>query len=223
MLQGVIFDMDGLLLDSERIWDTLWPECCKRMGLPLPSQEFYAGGRGMSGKVYEEYVRGYFPQADTARLVALFMELGEERFKQPVPVKKGARELLSYLRERNIPCAVASSSTHKLIEGNLKNAGLTDYFRAQVSGQDVTRTKPDPAIFLLAAEQLGVDIRHCLVLEDSLSGVRAGYAAGAVTVMVPDLVPPTEEIAKLYTCCCKDLLEVRDLLVQGKLTREENE
>lgn len=221
MLQGVIFDMDGLLFDTERIWDTLWPECCRRMELPLPSEEFYAGGRGMSGKVYEEYVRGYFPQADAAQIVALFMELGEERFKQPVPVKKGARELLSYLRQQHIPCAVASSSPHKLIEGNLKNTGLTDYFCVQVSGQDVTRTKPDPAIFLLTAERLGVDIRHCLVLEDSLNGVRAGYAAGAVTVMVPDLIPPNEEIAKLYTRCCKDLLEVRDLLAQGKLSPEE--
>ena len=116
---------------------------------------------------------------------------------------------------------MASSSPHKLIEGNLKNTGLTDYFCVQVSGQDVTRTKPDPAIFLLTAERLGVDIRHCLVLEDSLNGVRAGYAAGAVTVMVPDLIPPNEEIAKLYTRCCKDLLEVRDLLAQGELSPEE--
>lgn len=217
MLQGVIFDMDGLLLDTERIWDTLWPECCRRMGLPLPPEEFYTGGRGMSGAVYAEYVQGYFPQADAAQLVALFMQLGEERFKQPVPVKKGARELLAYLAEQGIPCAVASSSPHTLIEGNLKNAGLTDRFQVVVSGQDVTRTKPDPAIFLLTAERLGVDIRHCLVLEDSINGVRAGHAAGAVTVMVPDLIPPNDEVAKLYACCCRDLLEVRDRIAQGAL------
>lgn len=217
MLQGVIFDMDGLLFDTERIWDTLWPECCRRLGLPLPPAEFYTGGRGMSGKVYEDYVHGYFPQADAAQVVALFMELGEERFKQPVPVKKGARELLDYLAAQRIPCAVASSSPHTLIEGNLKNAGLTDCFQVVVSGQDVTRTKPDPAIFLLTAERLGVDIRHCLVLEDSLNGVRAGYAAGAVTVMVPDLIPPNDEVAQLYACCCEDLLEVRDRIAQGRL------
>lgn len=217
MLQGVIFDMDGLLFDSERIWDTLWPVCCQRMNLPLPPKEFYTGGRGMSGKVYADYVQGYFPQVDAEQLVALFMRLGEERFAQPVPVKPGARELLDYLGEQGIPCGVASSSSHKLIEGNLKNAGMTDCFQAVVSGQDVARTKPDPAIFLLTAEQLGVDIRHCLVLEDSLNGVRAGYAAGAVTIMVPDMIPPNDEVAKLYTCCCKDLFEVKDLLKQGKL------
>lgn len=218
MLQGVIFDMDGLLFDTERIWDTLWPECCRRLGLPLPPEEFYTGGRGMSGKVYADYVQRYFPQADAEEIVALFMQLGEERFARPVPVKKGARELLAYLREQRIPCAVASSSPHKLIEGNLKNAGMTGCFQAVVSGQDVTLTKPDPAIFLLTAERLGADIRHCLVLEDSLNGVRAGHAAGAVTVMVPDLIPPNDEVAKLFACCCKDLLEVRDLIARGRLS-----
>lgn len=217
MLQGVIFDMDGLLFDSERIWDTLWPECCRQMHLPLPPEEFYAGGRGMSGKVYADYVQGYFPQADAAQVVALFMRLGEERFAKPVPLKPGARELLEFLQARNIPCGVASSSSRKLIEGNLKNADMTDFFRVVVSGQDVTHTKPDPAIFLLTAERLGVDIRRCLVLEDSPNGIRAGHAAGAVTIMIPDMIPPNDDIAKLYTCCCKDLFEVRDLLEQGKL------
>ena len=79
------------------------------------------------------------------------------------------------------------------------------------------RSKPAPDTFLLAAEKLHTDPKDCLVLEDSFNGVRAGRAAGCVTVMVPDLMQPTDEIRALYTCCCKDLLEVRDLLLAGKL------
>ena len=100
-------------------------------------------------------------------------------------------------------------------------AGVDGFFEAAVCGDEVAHAKPAPDIFLAAAKALGVPAEECLVLEDSLNGVRAGYAAGAVTVMVPDLIPPNEEIAKLYTRCCKDLLEVRDLLAQGKLSPEE--
>lgn len=217
MLQGVIFDMDGLLVDSEPIWDSIWPKCFRQMNLPLPPDSFYTGGRGMSGEIYARYVQSFYPQADASQLVATFMKLGEERFAQGVPLKPGARELLEYLQTQKMPCAVASSSSRRIIEGNLRSNGLSAYFSVVVSGQEVAFTKPDPAIFLLAAERLGVDIRRCLVLEDSLNGVRAGHAAGAVTVMVPDLVPSNGEIAQLYTCCCHDLFEVKTLLEQGKL------
>ena len=217
MLQGVIFDMDGVLVDTEPIWDSIWPECCRQMGLPLPPDSFYTGGRGMSGEVYANYVHSFFPQVDARELVDTLMQMGKERFAQGVPLKPGVRELLDYLRAQKLPCAIASSSSHSIIEGNLRCTGLADYFDVIVSGQDVTLTKPNPAIFLLAAERLGVDIRHCLILEDSLNGVRAGHAAGAVTVMVPDMIPPNDEIAQLYTCCCTNLLEVKAMLEHGKL------
>lgn len=217
VLQGVIFDMDGVLVDTEPIWDSIWPACFEQMGLPLPPESFYTGGRGMSGETYANYVQGFYPQVDAKELVALFMKLGEERFALGVPVKPGARELLDYLKGQGVPCAVASSSLRSIIECNLRSTGLAGYFDVIVSGQDVTFTKPDPTIFLLAAERLGVDIRRCLVLEDSLNGVRAGHAAGAVTVMVPDLIPPNDEIAQIYDGCCTDLLEVKSLLEQGRL------
>lgn len=86
-----------------------------------------------------------------------------------------------------------------------------------VSGLEVARSKPAPDIFLEAARRLGIEPARCLVLEDSYNGVRAGVAAGMTTVMVPDMLPPTEEMAGLYTACCKDLREVRDLLAEGKL------
>ena len=109
--------------------------------------------------------------------------------------------------------------------GNLNNWGLTHYFKALVSGQQVKRSKPDPEIFLLAAEKLGTDPAHTLVLEDSYNGVRAGAAGGFVTVMVPDLLPADDEMRGLYTMECTSLNEVLDKLktgrtvIQGKLRK----
>lgn len=216
MLQGAIFDMDGLLFDSERVWDSLWPVCFQKMGLPLPPDSFYTEGRGMAGKIYAEHVRKYYPDADVPALIRLLLRLGDQRFAQGVPMKKGALELLAYLRAQNIPCVVASSSPRSMIENNLRYAGIASYFYALVSGQDVSRSKPDPEIFLLAASKLQVEISRCVVLEDSPNGVRAGHAAGAITIMVPDLIAPDPQIQKLYTFCCLDLSEVKTLLEQTK-------
>ena len=104
-----------------------------------------------------------------------------------------------------------------MIEQNLQTTGTARYFHDVVCGADVKNSKPAPDIFLEAARRLGLDIHACLVLEDSYNGVRAGHAAGAVTVMVPDLAQPNGEIRSLYTRCCRDLLEVRDLLQAGAL------
>ena len=134
-----------------------------------------------------------------------------------MPCKPGLKELLALLESRGMPRIVASSSPRSMIEQNLQTTGTARYFHDVVCGADVKRSKPAPDIFLEAARRLELDIHDCLVLEDSFNGVRAGHAAGAVTVMVPDLAQPDEEIRQLYTCCCHDLLEVRDLLQQGKL------
>ena len=126
-------------------------------------------------------------------------------------------ELLAWLDANHIPMAVASSSRVHVIEGNLNNWGLTHYFKALVSGQQVKHSKPDPEIFLLAAEKLGTDPAHTLVLEDSYNGVRAGAAGGFVTVMVPDLLPADDEMRGLYTMECTSLNEVLAKLKTGEL------
>ena len=100
---------------------------------------------------------------------------------------------------------------------SLKNAGVRDYFTCIISGQDVERPKPEPQIFQISAERMGTDPARTLVLEDSLNGVRAGAAGSFITVMVPDMIAPTDEIRQLYTRECMDLLEVRDLLAAGEL------
>ena len=110
---------------------------------------------------------------------------------------------------------MASSSSHETIERYLRISGADRYFTDSVCGDDAKASKPDPEIFLVAAKHLGLPARDCLVLEDSFNGVRAGHASGAVTVMVPDLQQPTEEILSLCDACCKDLNEVLDHLCHG--------
>lgn len=217
MVKGVIFDMDGLMFDTERLWDTFWEPCCRKLGLPLPVPEFMATGRGLAGENLLRHLAEFYPQIDPKVMLKEVYAVAAERFTRPVPCKPGLRELLEWLNEHRIPCIVASSSPRDIIANNLKNARVDGYFQGIVCGNDVEHSKPDPDIFLKAAAQLGLPAQDCLVLEDSFNGVRAGHAAGAVTVMVPDLAQPDEEIKQLYTCCCHDLLEVRQLLEEGKL------
>ena len=219
MIQGVIFDMDGLMFDTERLWDTLWEPTCRALGIPMPedTETFFAEGRGLAGEKLRAHVQKYFPQVDPQRMLDKIWQIGTERFARGVPCKPGLRELLALLEERGIPRIVASSSPRGMIEMNLQTTGVARYFHDVVCGSDVPRSKPDPAIFLEAARRLDLDPKDCLVLEDSFNGVRAGAAAGAVTIMVPDLAQPDEEIRRLYTHCCRDLLEVLDLLKTGKV------
>ena len=219
MIKAVIFDMDGLMFDTERLWDTLWEPACQALGLEMPQdlEAFFTGGRGLAGVRLNEHIHKFFPQTDPQVIVEKVWELAEERFSQGVPCKPGLAELLETLAEKKLPRIVASSSPRALILKNLETTGMARYFDQVVCGADVRHSKPAPDIFLEAARRLGVDIRDCLVLEDSFNGVRAGHAAGAVTVMVPDIAQPDEEIRALYNRCCKDLFEVRQLLLDDQL------
>ena len=219
MIKAVIFDMDGLMFDTERLWDTLWEPTCRALGLEMPQdlEAFFTGGRGLAGVKLNEHIQKFFLQADPQVIVEKIWELAEQRFAQGIPCKPGLAELLETLEEKKLPRIVASSSPRALILKNLETTGMARYFDQVVCGADVRHSKPAPDIFLEAARRLGVDIRDCLVLEDSFNGVRAGHAAGAVTVMVPDIAQPDEEIRALYNRCCKDLFEVRQLLLDDQL------
>ncbi|MGN0644657.1 HAD family hydrolase [Gemmiger sp.] len=215
-VKGVIFDMDGLMFDTERIWDTFWVPCCRKLGLPDPPQAFYSGGRGLAGDGLRAHIAEFYGSA-AGELLEEVWRYGDEQFDRGVPCKPGLKELLEYLEQIGLPRIVASSSPKAMIERNLQTTGTARYFHDVVCGYDVDKCKPDPAIFLEAARRIGVDIHDCLVLEDSHNGVRAGHASGAVTVMVPDLMPVTSEMKTLYNFCCKDLYEVRALLEAGTL------
>lgn len=215
--EAVIFDMDGLMFDSECVWKTLWEPALAAFGREVPEglPEAACGTTGDFAIAAIERFCG--PEVDARAVFAEFYRLAALRFAQGVPKKPGLDELLAYLREQGVPMAVASSSPIAMIENNLRAAGIEGYFDHVVSGQFVEHSKPAPDIFLEAARRLGVEPVNALVLEDSFAGVRAGAAGGFVTVMVPDQHEPAPEIRALATRVCASLLEVRDLLRAGGL------
>lgn len=217
MIRGVIFDMDGLMFDTERIWTTLWAPALEQLGQPAPTDDFVAGARGLAGENMLHYLAKHYPAVDPQLLLDTVNGIGKTALANGAPAKPGLYELLEYLDQAGLPRVVASSSSHETIDRYLRIAGIEQYFSGRISGQDVQHSKPNPAIFLKAAQVLGLPPQNCLVLEDSFNGVRAGHASGAVTVMVPDLAQPDAEIRQLYNACCRDLLEVRDLLKAGRL------
>ena len=216
MINGVIFDMDGLMFDTERMWATFWEPALAALGLEY-KEGLAEAERGTAGETSRNIVRQFYGEdCDANAIIDSLHRVADEEFQKPVPKKPGLDELLAWLDANHIPMAVASSSRVHVIEGNLNNWGLTHYFKALVSGQQVSASKPDPEIFLRAAEALGTQPGRTLVLEDSYNGVRAGAAGGFVTVMVPDMAPANDEMRRLYTAECRDLYEVLEGLQKGR-------
>lgn len=214
-MRGAIFDMDGLLLDTERLYRESWVEVAKAFG-QTPVPEFPAAVSGSSGEGMRRIVKHYYPAVDAQDFIQSCVDRVDRILDQEgAPEKPGARVLLSCLRARGLRIAVASSSARERILANLRQAGIAAAFDAVVSGQEVERGKPEPDIFLLAARRLGLPPEECYVFEDSLNGVRSGMAAGCVTVMVPDQVPPTEGLK--VSQICRDLREAMALIEAGRL------
>ena len=190
MIQGVIFDMDGLMFDTERIWATLWEPALAGLGLSY-KEGLDEAARGTAGDSMRAVLRRFYgPDCDPDRIIEALHEQGVIAFQAPPPKKPGLDEILAWLEQRHIPMVVASSSRMASIRHHLDGWGLTHYFKAVISGEQFVSSKPDPEIFYRAAEMLGTAPEHTLVLEDSYNGVRAGAAGGFVTVMVPDLAQP---------------------------------
>ena len=218
MIDGVIFDMDGTMFDTERMWATFWEPALAALGLPY-REGLAEAARGTAGVTTRNVVRQFYgPDCDAEAIVDSLHRVADEVFfSAPVPKKPGLDALLAWLKARHIPMAVASSSREAMIRHNLDVWGLTQDFTSIVSGQHVAHSKPDPEIFLLTAQKLDVEPARCLVLEDSYNGVRAGAAGGFVTVMVPDLVPADDEMKQLYTMECASLEEVLEKLKAGEI------
>lgn len=194
---GVIFDMDGLLFDTELIYYQSTQKIADVMDFPY-TKELYLKFLGVS----DEEVQANYHQ--------IFKEFGKERVDEfiqrsyadtievfesgEVPLKEGVIELLDYLDEQEIPRVVASSNVRPAIELLLDGAGIKNRFSGIVSAEDVTRAKPDPEIFQKALTFLGTAAESTLIFEDSFHGVTAAKAAGIPVIMVPDLLQPTEEI-----------------------------
>ena len=215
-MKGAIFDMDGLLLDTERVYQAQWMETARRFGQKI-IPEFPAAVSGTTGETQRQIIHSYYPEVDPQVFQRECIAQADRILDRECPPEKpGAREILEFFRGQGIKTAVASSSSRERIFSNLRQQALDGLFDAVVSGQEVPRGKPDPDIFLLAAERIGCAPEDCYVFEDSVNGVRAGIAAGCVTVMVPDIVPPPDGLTG-YAAVCASLLEARTLAERGQL------
>lgn len=206
------------MFDSERLVAEGWAEIGKRRGYDI-NEEFLKTVRGRSTAEIKAAFQERFGED------VPFDEMNAEKRvrtydyirKYGIPVKKGLKELLAYLYAHNIPAAVATSSSREWTEGNLSSTGIAGYFRLSVYGEMVSRGKPAPDIFLLAAEKLGEKPENCLVLEDSLQGNEAAINGGFVGIMVPDLTPPTEYLKQNLFAVCSSLSDVITLFETGRL------
>ena len=206
--QAVIFDMDGTILDTESVFRAIVFEVCDDLGFPMTDAVHRAMVGGSHERTHQLLIQTYgvsFPYTLFDERCRVIMT---QRSSGGVPVKPGARELIGDLQARGIPTAIATSSRQPHAEHQLGAAGLLEMFDAIVTRNDVTNPKPHPEPYLLAAGRLGIDPRHCLALEDSHTGVRAAHAAGMQTVMVPDLVHPSDEIRGLGIAVMDSLVHV---------------
>ncbi len=197
-IKAVLFDMDGLMFDTERLYMETWYPSAKKYGYDV-NEEQLISLLGKTAELGREICEGYFGKDFP------FYEIRKTRLalsdavirEKGIKIKPGLLPLLDYLDRQGIKKAVATSSEKVTADFYLKTAGLTDRFDAVVSGDDVKKSKPDPEIFLIAAKKVGVEPENCLVLEDSFSGIRAAHAGGMHPVMVPDILQPTDEIKTL--------------------------
>ena len=211
IFQAVIFDMDGLLMDSELVGLTVMQQCGALQGYDI-SLDQVRHTLGSTTQASSDYYHTFFPDLDADRLFLDFKNAMCGLARQgKIPLKPGARELLAALRQRGISRAVASSSGPAIIRTYLESAGILEDFDALVTAVGLP-SKPAPDVFLKAAEALGAKPEGCLVLEDSINGVQAGRAAGMTVCMVPDLIPFTDQLAPYCDHVLEDLSQVVPLL-----------
>jgi len=210
---GVVFDMDGVLIDTETVWRAVQIAEAEAQGLDLPLAVIDSM-IGAPWQVNRRQLQDHFgPDFDVEAFVQAIVLRHDAVCHAGAPLKTGVVELLDLLDELGLPRAIATSSDRQVVVDRLGPPGLLRRFHAVVGNEDCTRGKPHPEPYLDAARAMGVDPASCLALEDSYNGVRSAHAAGMMTVMVPDLLPPTEEIGGLCVAVAQTLHQVRDALL----------
>jgi len=198
MFSAAIFDMDGLLVDSERTIMNTWINVGIDLGITV-SHSDYLRIVGRSSTESHAILIDLFGGAIAfgEALIRVRQQL-DAPARQPIfPLKSGAQALLVELARAGVPCAVASSSSVDEIKSRLERVGILHFFETVAGGDEVTRGKPDPAVYRLAAHRLGEPVHACLAFEDSDHGAHAAVSAGAAVVIVPDLKHPTREVVNL--------------------------
>ena len=213
MIKAVIFDLDGLLIDSEPIAYSILQDMVKPYGGFITLDDYTSNYLGRTVRTgMHTIATDYNIPVDEEELFKLYLKLEEERVSQGIPLKKGGKELLSYLKNSGYKMIVASSSIRKRAESILAYHNLSHYFDDMVFGYEVEKSKPYPDIFLKACEKLGVNTDEAIVLEDSESGIQAGYSANIPVICIPDLKLPEKEFLSKASFVFDSLFDVIEYL-----------
>ena len=209
-LDAVIFDMDGLMLDTEQVSLRAWTQATRDLGLEMAELHAHAiiGMNQAGSRAYlREHLGAAFPWEDCARRThEIYLQILHD---EGIGLKPGLTELLDWLDAHRIPLAVATSTRHELAIGKLTDAGIIERFTQVVGGDQVAHGKPAPDIYLEAAARLGIRPGVAVALEDSFNGVRSAHAAGIPVIMVPDLVAATPAISRLAVATLGSLHEAQ--------------
>ena len=211
MIKAVVFDMDGVLFDTERISREAWFYTARQMGIENQFEPVFLRAIGMNrSDTREMFLSIYgadFPyETFQTTSSAKFHEL----IAKDLPVKPGVHEILSWLRMHSVPTALASSTSKKSVLSHLSRACLTDFFDDLITGDMVVHSKPHPEIYEIACRSIHTDPSDCIAVEDSKNGIRSAFSAGMKPVMIPDQVPPDDETSALLFKKYDSLLRLLD-------------
>lgn len=209
MIKAIIFDMDGLMIDSERVTFECYQERLKDMNLTM-DEEFYKTllGKPIKG-IYQRFYDVYGNDFPIQNVIQDVHQLMAERFEtEGVSVKKGLVELLHYLKDNNYKTIVATSSNRDRVDKILAQAKITEFFDDSICGDEVTKGKPNPEVFLKSCQKLGVNVDEAIVLEDSEAGIQASYDANIKVICIPDMKYPEKQYEEKTFKILKDLTEV---------------
>lgn len=213
MVSGIIFDMDGVLIDSERQSNEGWLWAAGQLGVDMPMwliDSFKGAPAELCCKFFDDYYKGVIDYWEAKELRT--QHVYKIRETEGIPVKKGVKDIFEYIRNNGLKCAVATSTRRESAEKTLHEIGVWDYLDAVVYGDEVERGKPEPDIFLRAAKAIGVNPSEAVVVEDSINGIKAGYAAGMRVVHIPDTIEIDDDIRKLTYMVCDDLNGLIDVV-----------
>ena len=213
MVSGIIFDMDGVLIDSERQSNEGWLWAAGQLGVDMPMwliDSFKGAPAELCCKFFDDYYKGAIDYWEAKELRT--QHVYKIRETEGIPVKKGVKDIFEYIRNNGLKCAVATSTRRESAEKTLHKIGVWDYLDAVVYGDEVEHGKPEPDIFLRAAKAIGISPSEAVVVEDSINGIKAGYAADMRVVHIPDTIAIDDDIRKLTYMVCADLNGLIDVV-----------